>query len=174
MCISHGFTNDVQVNPKEPQSTQLTVNKDQPEASIKPLLEGIIISQTLTIVLNVQFAQSFCAGSQTEWHDDANLGYSAAGERDILILVSDVSTTDNPDIVPRRCRGPLTEKERRKLEKQGIHQDYCHNDLCILTARGTLDDRFTLVDVPAGRTTCEGIKSRITKLMNETQKGGGN
>ena len=92
-----------------------------------------------------------------------------------MYLVSNVPTTDNPDIVPRRSRGPLTEEERRKLEEQGIHEDCCHSDLSIMTARDVLDKRNALVSVvSAEKTTCEGFKSRVTDLMNTTDKEGGN
>ena len=113
-------------------------------------------------------------GPQVPCIDDGIL-HNAVGKRDVLFLVSNVPTTDNPDIVPRRSRGPLTEEERRKLEKQGIHEEYCHSDLSIMTAREGLDKHNALVGVmSAGKTTCEGFKSQVTGLMNTTDKEGGN
>ena len=96
------------------------------------------------------------------------------GRRDVLLLVSKVSPIDNPDIVPRRSRCPLTEEERRKLEEQGIHEGYCHSDLSIITARYGLDKDMTVMKVlSAEKTTCEEMKGRITDLMNTTDKEGG-
>ena len=115
-------------------------------------------------------------GPHIQWYDEPGTSHCASGRRDVLFLVSDVPTTDNPDIVPRRSRGPLTEEERRKLEEQGIHEaEYCHSDLSIMTARYGLDTRKALVGVvSAEKTTCEGFKSRVTDLMNTTSKEGGN
>ena len=87
-------------------------------------------------------ASFIVSDSQLKWADEPGYMYGAAGKRDVLFLVSYVSTTDNPDIVPRRSRGPLTEEERRKLEEQGIHN--FDNDLTIMRARGKRDNRFTL------------------------------
>ena len=90
------------------------------------------------------------------------------------MIVSKLSATDNPDIVPRRSRGPLTKEEKRKLEEQGIHEDCCHSDLSIMTARERLDKYRTVVDiVSAEKTTCEGVRRQITDLMNTTDKEGG-
>ena len=114
-------------------------------------------------------------GPQVPWNDEPGINHGAGGRRDILYLVSNVPTTENPDIVPRRSRGPLTEEERRKLEEQGIHEEYCHSDLSIMTARYGLDKRRAVVGVvSAEKTTCEGFKSRVTDLMNTTDKEGGN
>ena len=113
-------------------------------------------------------------GPRVPWIDEPEINHGAGGKRDVLFLVSNIPTTDNPDIVPRRSKGPLTEKERRKLEEQGIHRDMQHTDLGIMTARETLDKQRTIVDVLTGyRATCEGIKSRIANLMHNTDKEGG-
>ena len=112
---------------------------------------------------------------QVPWIDEPGRSHGAVGRRDVLLIVSKLSATDNPDIVPRRSRGPLTEEERRKLEEQGIHEEYCHSDLSIMTARYGLDKRRAVVGVvSAEKTTCEGFKSRVTDLMNTTDKEGGN
>ena len=118
--------------------------------------------------------KSLHVGSQIEWYDKPDAGHGAVGRRDVLLIVSKLSNTDNPVIVPRRTRDPLTENERRKLEKQGVHEDYCHRDLSIMTARERLDKYRTLVGtVSAEKTTCEGVKRQITDLMNTTDKDGG-
>ena len=111
--------------------------------------------------------------SQVEWYGEPDMAYGATGTRDVLLIVSKLSPTQNPDIVPRRPRGPLTRMERRKLEKQGIHRDCCCNDLSIVTARYALAKNLTIVEVlSAEKTTCKGITSRITGLMDTTNKGG--
>ena len=113
-------------------------------------------------------------GPLVPWIDEPDMRHGAIGRRDVLFLVSDTPTTDSPDIVPRRSRGPLTDEERRKLEEQGIHRDYHHTDLGIMTARETLDKQRTIVDVlSAYKATCEGIKSRIADIMHDTDKEGG-
>ena len=107
---------------------------------------------------------------QVQWDDNPQFG--AGGRRDVLCTVSNVSPTNNPDIVPRRSRGPLTEEERRKLEEQGIHN--FDNDLTIMRARGKRDNRFTLQE-PAEKTSCtrEGAKGQIANTLNNTSKEGG-
>ena len=115
------------------------------------------------------------SGPQVQWCGKTAVNHGVVGKRDVLFLVSNVSTADNPDIVPRRSRGPPTEEERRKLEEQGIHRDGCHSDQSIMTARCRLDKALTVVGVvSAERTTCEGFKSRVTDLMNNSDKEGGN
>ena len=102
------------------------------------------------------------------------MSHVAAGGRDFLYIVSNVSTTDNPDIVPRRSRGPLTEEERRKLEEQGVHRDMQHTDLSIMTARAILDERCTIDSIlPKEKMNCTGVMKEIAQLMNNTSKEGG-
>ena len=93
----------------------------------------------VTVLLNfiqVKYTDKMVfSGIQIQWFaDDPDITHGAAGRRDVLHIVSAPSTT-SPDIVPRRSRGPLTETEKRKLEKQGIHRDCQHTDLSIMTAR---------------------------------------
>ena len=109
-----------------------------------------------------------------KWYDKPDAAHGAAGRRDVLLIVSKLSATDNPDIVSRRSRGPLTEEERRKLEEQGIHEDCCHSDLSIMAARERLDKHRTVVDIlSAEKTTCKGVRTQITDLMKTTDKEGG-
>ena len=111
-------------------------------------------------------------GPQVQWDDNPQFG--VGGRRDVLCTVSNVPTTDNPDIVPRRSRDPLTEEERRKLEEQGVHKDMQHTDLAILSARERLDKLFNIVQIlSAEKTTCGEIKSITTDLMNNSDKEGG-
>ena len=66
------------------------------------------------------------------------------------------------------------EEERRKLEEQGIHRDYSHTDLAIMTGRSALDKRNSVVKVvSAEKVTCEGIISQIKDSMDDTDKEGG-
>ena len=111
---------------------------------------------------------------QVPWRDDPEVSHGAGGERDVLVLVSNESTADNPDIVPRRSRGPLTEEERMKLEEQGIHRDLQHTDLSIMTSRITLDERCKVVKMlPNQEMNCLRVKKGLANLLNNTHKEGG-
>ena len=91
-----------------------------------------------------------------------------------MYIVSNISDPKNQEIVPRRSRGQLTEEERRKLEEQGIHRDYSHTDLAVMTARSALDKRNSVVKVlSAEKVTCEGIKRHIKDFMADMDKEGG-
>ena len=113
------------------------------------------------------------SGIPIQWFaDDPDITHGAAGRRDVLHIVSNPSTT-SPNIAPRRSRGPLTETERRKLEKQGIHRDCQHTDLSIMTTRERLDKRYAKVTVFSGENAaCGDIKSQIANYMSTTDKEG--
>ena len=114
---------------------------------------------------------------QVDWSTDSGKAcYGASGERDVLFIVSD-SPSRNPDVVPRRSRGELTDDERRKLEHQGVSRDSHHDDLSIMKARYGLDPECQIVGVESGDSgrelTCEDVKKQIASLMNNTDKEGG-
>ena len=102
--------------------------------------------------------------------------YSAIGTIDILFVVSD-SPSPNPDVVPRRSRGELTDDERCKLEHQGVPRDCHHDDLSIMKARYGQDKDCNIVGVESGDSgkelTCEDVRKQITSLMNDTAKAEG-
>ena len=80
---------------------------------------------------------------QVDWSTHSGkYNYGASGERDVLFIVSD-SPSRNPDVVPRRSRGELTDNERRKLKHQGVPPRDCHHDdLSIMKARYGLDAKL--------------------------------
>lgn len=102
--------------------------------------------------------------------------YSAYGTIDVLLIVSDFPSR-NPDVVPRRTRGELTDDERRKLENQGIPRDCHHDDLSIMKARYGLDKECNIVGVESGDSgrelTCEDVKKQIASLINNTDQAAG-
>ena len=117
------------------------------------------------------------SAAKVEWSTcSGKYRYGAVGERDVLFIVSD-SPSPNPDVVPRRFRGELTDDERRKLENQGVPRDCHHDDLSIMKARYGLDSRQHIVGVESGDSgrelTCEDVKKQIASLMNNTDKEGG-
>ena len=114
---------------------------------------------------------------QVDWSNlSGKVQYAAVGERDVLFIVSD-SSSRNPDVVPSRSRGELTNDERRKLEHQGVPRDCHHDDLSIMKARYELDTENQIVGVESGDSgrelTCEDVKKQIASLMNNTDKRGG-
>ena len=102
--------------------------------------------------------------------------YSAYGTIDVLFIISD-SPSRNPDVVPRRSCGELTDDERRKLEHQGVSRDSHHDDLSIMKARYSMDKLCAVVGVESGDSgrelTCEDVKKQIASLMNNTDKAAG-
>ena len=117
------------------------------------------------------------ADTSPEWTTfSGKYAYSAYGTIDILFIVSD-SPSSNPDVVPRRSRGELTDDERRKLEHQGVPRDSHHDDLSIMKARYNLDKYCAVVGVQSGDSgrelTCGDIKKQIASLMNNTDKAAG-
>lgn len=102
--------------------------------------------------------------------------YSATGEIDILLIVPAFPSLD-PDVVPRRSRGELTDDEKRKLEHQGVPKDCHRDDLSIMKARYGLDPNNFIVGVESGTSErvliCEEVKKRISKLINKTDKAEG-
>ena len=117
------------------------------------------------------------SATKVEWSTNSGKNnYGAVGERDVLIIVS-VSPSRNPDVVPRRSRGELTDDERHKLEQQGVPKDSHHDDLSIMKARYGLDSMYQIVGVESGDSgrelTCEDVKKQIASLMNNTDKEGG-
>ena len=69
---------------------------------------------------------------------------SAAGNRDVLIIVSvEKPGSQSFDVVPR-CEIEITEEDRRKLTNQGIPPE-CLDDLSIVRARISLDSSLELV-----------------------------
>ena len=66
----------------------------------------------------------------------------------------------------------LTQEDCRKLESQGIHPDYCHSDLSIMTARYGIDKLHHIQKVESEMTYKEVIH-RIENVMKNTDKNGG-
>ena len=93
------------------------------------------------------------------------------GSRDILIISNDSLVTTDPDIVPRRSRGPVTDEERRNLEEQCIHGDYHHSDESIMIARYELDNECNIVGEMFGN--AREVTMQIINTMKNTNKHGG-
>jgi hypothetical protein len=81
------------------------------------------------------------------WYETANIRYSAAGGRDILILAPDLSLP-HPEAVARRP-GRLTEEEKFNLLLQGVFPE-SDNELDIIKARYRLDKDCSIVKVKSG------------------------
>ena len=108
--------------------------------------------------------------AQTElWSDPSYPG--SIGSRDFLLIKGDDLVTTDPDVVPRRSRGPLTEEERRKLEEQGIHRDYHHSDESIVMARYQLDKECNIVGQITGG--ANEVMMQIENTMKQTSREGG-
>ena len=105
------------------------------------------------------------------WRRTSTTRYGAGGGRDVLIVAPDLSLP-HPMAVARRP-GQLTEEDKLKLQRQGVHLD-SQEELDILEARCKLDKECKIVGIKTGQSLSkkEIIKS-ITHLLNTTTNDGG-
>ena len=104
------------------------------------------------------------------WHKTATTAYNAAGGRDVLILAP-YPSLPHPEAVARRP-GRLTEKDKLKLQSQGLPPD-CYNELAIILARCKLDRRLQVVRIKSKTVSkLEAMEDILHLLMTTQNKGG--
>ncbi len=93
----------------------------------------------------------------------------AAGTRDVVIVVSEVTKSDN--VVARHSLEEQVETEM--LVKQGVHKNCHQSDLHIMMMRYILNsDTSTFAVISAEKTSPEQFKKCINDLMTSTKKDG--
>ena len=98
--------------------------------------------------------------------------YNAGGDRDVLILAPELSLP-HPEAMPRRP-GQLTQKDKLKLQRQGLPPDSCRNELDITKARCELDKECKIIEVKSGQSLSrKEVIENIAHLLNTTQNDGG-
>ncbi len=100
----------------------------------------------------------------------------ATGDRDVLIIVSKVVPTEqDPDIVPRKPKDSLSEREKKKLKEQGILSEYHDSDLSIMMERYRLDpdsSKPMVLVYEKNTPSREEVMEKVIKLMKNTNKSG--
>ncbi len=114
------------------------------------------------------------ASSPTWGTRNGILNYAESGNREALLITSNLTMQDN-DVIPRRLQEELTDEDRQKLEYQGIPRDCHHDDLSIMKARFSRDKERSIAEVlrNEGSLTCELVNKKITQLLNNTDTSGG-
>ena len=106
------------------------------------------------------------------WSRRGTIIYNAGGERDVLILATDLSLP-HPEAVPRRP-GQLIQEDKIMLQSQGLPPDSCHEELAIVKARCELDMRYKILDIKSGSLVSrEDVLKCISHLLVTTQANGG-
>ena len=103
------------------------------------------------------------------WHKTTIIRYSAAGERDVLIIAPDLSLS-HPEAVARKP-GQLTQEDKLKLLSQGVFPE-TDNELDIIKARYRLAKNCSIVEVKSGQSVSEVLGS-IEHIFNTTENDGG-
>ena len=105
------------------------------------------------------------------WYSTRRIRYSIGGERDVLIITAD-QTSSHPEAVARKP-GKLTEEDKQTLQSQGVHPD-CQDELAILKSRYQLDKKKNVVGIQSKASlNREEVMKRIQSFLSTTQKDGG-
>ena len=98
--------------------------------------------------------------------------YFADFHCDVLIIVSSESL-EGPDIVPRKKKGCLTQKDKDKLTSHGIPTDCWEDEGKLMEARYKKDKKRTVLPIENKEDmTAEYVLQKITTLFNTTKQGG--
>lgn len=105
------------------------------------------------------------------WYSTRRIRYSIGGERDVLIIAAD-QTSSHPEAVARKP-GKLTEEDKQTLQSQGVHPD-CQDELAILKSRYQLDKKKNLVEILSKASlNWEEVMKRMEYFLSTTKKDGG-
>ncbi len=123
--------------------------------------------ETIYVIFNLLGAEFI------EWDSySGNTIDSAAGDRDVILIISKVHQSDT--VVPRKERGPLTQEEETILLDQGVRKDFFQSDLHIMMMRYILSQQTSTYKVISGEdTTSEDFRTQLKVLMKDTKKLGG-
>ena len=134
------------------------------------------MTQTAPTIAYLIYSQFQVAGSNIKvpaslWYSAHKITYQAFGGRDVLIIAPDLPLP-HPEAVARRP-GQLTEKDKLKLQSQGVSPD-CHDELDIVEARHKLEKRHIITGVKSGQSLSrEDVFENIAHLLTTTQNDGG-
>ncbi len=108
-----------------------------------------------------------------EWDSySGNTIDSAAGNRDVILIISNVLQSDT--VIPRKEGGPLTQEEEKMLLDQGVRKDCLQSDLHIMMMRYILSRQTSIYKIISGEDiTAEDFRKQLEVLLKDTTKAGG-